>query len=94
MAVSGVLQARRGRGRPTRRRRPHADHDADMPRGKIGDLEISRLLLGGNLLTHYTHSRDLTYVYSLAKHYNTRREDPGDAGRGRRDTASIRVVVH
>ena len=42
-----------------------------MPRGKIGDLEISRLLLGGNLLTHYTHSRDLQYVYSLAKHYNT-----------------------
>ncbi|MCI0492941.1 MAG: hypothetical protein L0Z07_08390 [Planctomycetes bacterium] len=44
---------------------------ADMPRGKIGDMEISRLLLGGNLLTHFTHSRDLKYVYSLAKHYNT-----------------------
>jgi hypothetical protein len=26
---------------------------------------------GGNLLTHYTHSRDLKYVYSLAAHYNT-----------------------
>jgi hypothetical protein len=45
---------------------PHA-----MPTGKIGDLNISRLLLGGNLLTHYTHSRDLQYVYSLAAHYNT-----------------------
>lgn len=44
---------------------------AAMPRGKIADMEISRLLLGGNLLTHYTHSRDLMYVYSLAKHYNT-----------------------
>lgn len=43
----------------------------EMPRGKIGDLEISRLLLGGNLLTHYTHSRDLRYVYTLAKAYNT-----------------------
>ena len=42
-----------------------------LPRGKIGELEISRLLLGGNLLTHYTHSRDLKYVYSLARHYNT-----------------------
>ncbi len=42
--------------------------------GKIGDLEISRLLLGGNLLTHYTHSRDLKYVYSLAKHYNTEKK--------------------
>ncbi len=44
---------------------------AGLPKGKIGDLEISRLLLGGNLLTHYTHSRDLRYVNSLAAHYNT-----------------------
>jgi hypothetical protein len=39
--------------------------------GKIGNLEISRMLLGGNLLTHFTHSRDLRYVYNLAAHYNT-----------------------
>lgn len=39
--------------------------------GKIGKLEVSRLILGGNLLTHYTHSRDLKYVYALAAHYNT-----------------------
>jgi len=45
---------------------------AALPQGKIKDLSISRLLLGGNLLTHYTHSRDLRYVYDLAKHYNTR----------------------
>lgn len=50
---------------------PTAASPADMPRGRIGDLEISRLLLGGNLLTHYTHSRDLKYVYALAKQYNT-----------------------
>jgi hypothetical protein len=42
-----------------------------LPKGKIGKLEISRLILGGNLLTHYTHSRDLKYVYNLAAHYNT-----------------------
>jgi hypothetical protein len=42
-----------------------------LPKGKIGKLEISRLILGGNLLTHYTHSRDLKYVYTLAAHYNT-----------------------
>ncbi len=42
-----------------------------LPKGKIGKLEISRLILGGNLLTHYTHSRDLKYVYSLAAKYNT-----------------------
>lgn len=43
-----------------------------LPTGRIGKVEISRLLLGGNLLTHYTHSRDLRYVYNLARHYNTR----------------------
>jgi len=42
-----------------------------LPKGKIGKLEVSRLILGGNLLTHYTHSRDLKYVYTLAAHYNT-----------------------
>jgi len=42
-----------------------------LPRGKIGQLEVSRMLLGGNLLTHFTHSRDLKYVYNLAAHYNT-----------------------
>jgi len=44
---------------------------ATLPTGKIGDLKISRMLLGGNLLTHYTHSRDLKYVYNLTAHYNT-----------------------
>lgn len=47
-----------------------ASKDA-LPKGKIGNLSISRLLLGGNLLTHYTHSRDLSYVYNLTAHYNT-----------------------
>ena len=47
-----------------------ASKDA-LPKGKIGSLSISRLLLGGNLLTHYTHSRDLSYVYNLTAHYNT-----------------------
>ncbi|MFC1637177.1 twin-arginine translocation signal domain-containing protein [Planctomycetota bacterium] len=44
---------------------------ASLPMGKIKDLQISRLLLGGNLLTHFTHSRDLRYVYNLTAHYNT-----------------------
>jgi len=42
-----------------------------LPMGRIGKLQVSRLLLGGNLLTHYTHSRDLKYVYTLTAHYNT-----------------------
>ena len=49
---------------------PHTPQ-AGLSRGKIGKLEISRLILGGNLLTHFTHSRDLRYVYNLAAHYNT-----------------------
>lgn len=44
---------------------------ASLPTGKIGDLAVSRMLLGGNLLTHHTHSRDLKYVYTLAAKYNT-----------------------
>jgi hypothetical protein len=42
-----------------------------LPMGRIGKLNVSRMLLGGNLLTHFTHSRDLRYVYNLAAHYNT-----------------------
>lgn len=49
---------------------PAAQKDT-LPAGKIGGLNVSRLILGGNLLTHYTHSRDLKYVYSLTAHYNT-----------------------
>src|SRR3990172_4511663 len=41
------------------------------PKGRLGKLEVSRLILGGNLLTHFTHSRDLRYVYTLAARYNT-----------------------
>jgi hypothetical protein len=44
---------------------------ASLPMGKIKNLHVSRLLLGGNLLTHFTHSRDLRYVYNLTAHYNT-----------------------
>jgi len=50
--------------------KPPAPQDS-LPMGKIGDMQVSRLLLGGNLLTHFTHSRDLRYVYALAAHYNT-----------------------
>ena len=48
-----------------------ASANAPLPKGRLGKLEVSRLILGGNLLTHYTHSRDLQYVYRLAAQYNT-----------------------
>ena len=50
---------------------PPSPTENALPKGRIGHLEVSRLLLGGNLLTHYTHSRDLKYVYKLAAQYNT-----------------------
>jgi hypothetical protein len=42
-----------------------------LPAGKIGDLTISRLICGGNLIGGYAHSRDLVYVSPLLKHYFT-----------------------
>ena len=42
-----------------------------LPTGKIGSHEFSRLMLGGNLIGGYAHSRELTYVSPLMKRYNT-----------------------
>ena len=42
-----------------------------VPKGKIGNLEISRLICGGNLVTGASHARDLVYVGSLMKKYFT-----------------------
>ncbi len=44
---------------------------ASMPCGKIGDLNISRMIMGGNLIGGWAHSRDLMYVSKLFKAYNT-----------------------
>lgn len=42
-----------------------------MPCGKIGKVQISRIICGGNLIGGYAHSRDLVYVSELLKHYFT-----------------------
>lgn len=42
-----------------------------LPAGRIGKVKISRLICGGNLIGGFAHSRDLTYVSSLLKHYFT-----------------------
>ncbi|MCD6303704.1 MAG: hypothetical protein J7M21_01935, partial [Planctomycetes bacterium] len=44
---------------------------ATLPRGKIGDLEIGRVILGGNLIGGWAHARDLLYVSKLLKAYHT-----------------------
>ena len=38
---------------------PVAASAEQMPRGKLGDQEFSRLFLGGNLIGGWSHSRDL-----------------------------------
>ena len=42
-----------------------------LPMGKIGELKISRLISGGNLISGWAHSRDLHYVPALMRAYNT-----------------------
>jgi hypothetical protein len=42
-----------------------------MPQGKIAGQEFSRLIMGGNLIAGYAHSRDLPYVSTLMRRYNT-----------------------
>lgn len=41
-----------------------------LPCGKIGNVSISRLFMGGNLIGGWAHSRDLLYVSKLFKSYN------------------------
>jgi hypothetical protein len=51
---------------------PHVLGNRDsMPYGMIGNLRLSRMISGSNLISMNMHSRDLDYVYSLARHYNT-----------------------
>lgn len=42
-----------------------------LPMGKIGNVKSTRLICGGNLISGFAHSRDLTYVSSLLRNYFT-----------------------
>jgi hypothetical protein len=42
-----------------------------LPMGKIGNVKISRMFAGGNLISGFAHSRDLIYVSSLLRKYFT-----------------------
>jgi uncharacterized membrane protein YphA (DoxX/SURF4 family) len=39
--------------------------------GKIGNMKLSRMILGGNLMGGWAHARDLIYVDKLVKAYHT-----------------------
>lgn len=45
-----------------------------LPSGKIGNHVLSRMILGGNLIGGWAHSRDLIYVPELFKAYNNEKK--------------------
>ena len=49
-----------------------APDQEDFPCGKIGNVKVSRLILGSNLLIGGAHPRDLAYVRKLMGRYNTK----------------------
>ncbi|MGB9620507.1 MAG: hypothetical protein ACPL7K_08860, partial [Armatimonadota bacterium] len=56
---------------PPPTRRPAEPLPSPLPTGKIGNVTISRLIIGGNLIGGWAHSRDLIYVSRLFREYNT-----------------------
>jgi hypothetical protein len=62
-AMAGPDQA------PASTRKPYQGET--LPCGQIGKYSVSRLLMGGNLIGGFAHSRDLLYVSRLLREYNT-----------------------
>ena len=52
-------------------RRDMSELEGKVPKGKIKDVEISRIIPGGNLVAGFAHARDLIYVSPLIKNYFT-----------------------
>ena len=50
-------------------KRPHLKEK--VPMSRIGNLNVSRMILGGNLIGGWAHARDLIYVSDLVKAYHT-----------------------
>ncbi len=46
------------------------DLKGPVPAAKIGDVQLSRLILGGNLMNGFAHARDLIYVSNLIRAYH------------------------
>ena len=65
-----ILLAAMQEGDPNAIKPPPAN-EAKIPTGKLGNLTISRMIMGGNLIGGWAHSRDLIYVSKLFMAYNT-----------------------
>lgn len=67
-----LLARMQGGSNDSKPRKTQSGSGADkLPRGKIKNLEISRIICGGNLIGGWAHSRDLMYVSTLVKAYHT-----------------------
>lgn len=64
----GVTVATRKTWAPPKR--PHLKEK--VPLAQFGNLQISRMFLGGNLIGGWAHARDLIYVSDLVKAYHTK----------------------
>ncbi len=51
-----------------------AELKGTLPKGRIGNLEVSRIILGNNLIGGWAHARDLIYAPDLFKAYNDDRK--------------------
>ena len=61
-----------GSAQPAAPAAPKTDIPAgSLPCGKIGNVAVSRLMIGGNLIGGWAHSRDLAYASKLFTSYNT-----------------------
>ena len=50
------------------------DLKGELPMGRIGQFDVSRLILGSNLIGGWAHARDLKYAQQLFKAYNTEKK--------------------
>jgi hypothetical protein len=47
------------------------ENSGSIPKGKLGKLNITRMIMGCNQISGYAHARDLKYANALFKAYNT-----------------------
>jgi hypothetical protein len=67
-----LAATRDGSPQPAANKGPKTDiPPGSLPCGKIGKVTISRLVIGGNLIGGWAHSRDLMYASKLFTSYNT-----------------------
>jgi hypothetical protein len=61
-----------GAGQANPAAKPQTDiPPGSLPCGKIGNVSLSRLFIGGNLIGGWAHARDLMYASKLFTSYNT-----------------------